>query len=183
MNANSCDPVQDLLPELAAGDLDPEAAAEAKAHLEGCEACRGAYEVIGKVRTALPAVPEGLEERIKARVREEFGSEWKRPGLQGGDPGTAAGSLSPQVLPFRRRSRVPMVGLSAAAVLVLALGINLIWGGRQGDIMQDPVVVAAQDLPPEAWLWDDGMVAGAPVYDGLSDEDLEALLEDFEGGA
>ncbi len=42
-------------------------------------------------------------------------------------------------------------------------------------------MVASQEPLPEAWLWDDGMVAGAPVFDGLSDEDLEALLKEFEG--
>jgi hypothetical protein len=113
-----------------------------------------------------------LEEKIQTRVRAEFGQE-----------GRGAGPETPQVFPFRRRFRVPVWGLSAAAVAVLALGTSLIWGGGSGDGVQDPVLVASQDPAPEAWLWDDGMVAGAPVYDGLSDEDLEALLEDFEGGA
>jgi hypothetical protein len=65
--------------------------------------------------------------------------------------------------------------------VILALGTGVIWNRRVPDVVQDAIVVASQDPLPEAWLWDDGMVAGAPVFDGLSDEELEALLEEFEG--
>jgi len=77
---------------------------------------------------------------------------------------------------------VPTWALSAAAVVILALGIGVIGNNGELEVVQDPIVVASQDPLPEAWLWDDGMVAGAPVFDGISDEDLEALLEEFEGG-
>ena len=71
--------------------------------------------------------------------------------------------------------------MSAAAILVLALGTKVVMDGMGPEIVLDPIAVAAQEPLPESWLWDDGMVAGAPVFDGLSDEDLEALLEEFEG--
>jgi anti-sigma factor RsiW len=157
---------------MANGTLEAPLAAEVEAHLGDCESCRMEYDLVQAVLKGIPPVPEGLEEKIQARVREEFGQAGR--GAESGDP---------QVLPFRRRLRVPIWGLSAAAVAVLALGTSLIWDGGSGDGVQDPVLVASQDPAPEAWLWDDGMVAGAPVYDGLSDEDLEALLEDFGGGA
>ena len=41
--------------------------------------------------------------------------------------------------------------------------------------------MASQEPLPEAWLWDDGVVAGAPVLDDLTDAELEALLEEMEG--
>ena len=71
--------------------------------------------------------------------------------------------------------------MTAAAILVLAFGTKVVMDGMAPEIVLDPIAVAAQEPLPEAWLWDDGMVAGAPVFDGLSDEDLEALLEELEG--
>jgi hypothetical protein len=66
-------------------------------------------------------------------------------------------------------------------VVVLALGTAFLWNQRGSELIQDPTAVAAQEPLPESWLWDDGIVAGAVVFDGLSDEDLEALIEEFEG--
>jgi hypothetical protein len=40
--------------------------------------------------------------------------------------------------------------------------------------------VASEEPIPEAWLWDDGMVAGAPVFDDLTDAELEALIQEME---
>jgi len=66
-------------------------------------------------------------------------------------------------------------------VVVLALGTGVIWHNRTSDPTLDPILVASEEPIPEEWLWDDGMVAGAPVFDDLSDEDLEALIEEYEG--
>jgi hypothetical protein len=71
--------------------------------------------------------------------------------------------------------------MSAAAILVLAIGTKVVLDRMGTDLALDPVSVAAQEPLPESWLWDDGMVAGGPVFDGLSDEDLQALIEEFEG--
>jgi hypothetical protein len=77
---------------------------------------------------------------------------------------------------------VPNWGLSAAAVLVLSLGIGVIWNGEKPpELDQDTLQVLAGEPLPESWLWDDGLVAGAPVYDGLTEEQLEALIEELEG--
>ena len=174
MNARHCEAWQDRLPELAGGLLSHRDATETKAHLRECESCRDEYEVVRAVRLASPPIPPGLEARIQGRVREEF---------LGAEEPDGSGHAAAEILPLQPRFRVSTWGLSAAAVVILALGTGLIWTNRSGDVVQEPIVVAAQEAAPEAWLWDDGMVAGAPVYDGLSDEDLEALLEEFEGGA
>jgi hypothetical protein len=121
--------------------------------------------VIRLLHRSLPEPPKGLEEAIKERVRAELGgaSEGKPSGM----------------LPFRtRRPWVPAWGLSAAALVALALGTGIIWSQKDGE--EDPLQVAVQEPLPEAWLWDDGMIAGAPDFDGLSDEELEALLEELE---
>jgi hypothetical protein len=127
------------------------------------------------MRGTKPTVPADLESRIQAAVRAEF----SKPGSESADaPSFDEGSV---VAIGRRFPRLPPWGLSAAAIVVLAIGIGVIRGPSGTDMDQDPIVVAAQEPIPEAWLWDDGMVAGAPVFDGLSDEDLEALLEELEG--
>lgn len=159
MNAPDCQMVRDLLPELAADSLVPEDAGAVEAHLSSCPDCQREFELVTALRDSRPQVPADLEARIQARIRE---------GLHG------------EAAP-RRRPWVPTWALSAAAVVVLALGIGVIWSPGDPDFVQDPIVVASQEVLPEAWLWDDGMVAGAPVFDGLSDEDLEALLQEFEG--
>ena len=171
MNAQDCDAFRDRLPALVAGSLTPAAAAVIEGHLKACAGCREEYDLVRMVRAVRPPIPQGLEGRIQERVRRDFGSP-AEVGLEDQSAG---------ILPFRRH--IPTWVLSAAAVLVLALGTSVIWNGDTEDAFQDPMVVADGDPPPEAWLWDDGMVAGAPVFDGLTDEDIEALLADFEGGA
>lgn len=146
-----------------------------EAHLGVCPDCRKELDLIRALRDVRPEVPPGLEGRIQARVQEEVARE----------PTWIAEEASPETgrgIPiFGRPRRVPAWALSAAAVVILALSTGVIWKQRVLDVVQDPIVVASLDPLPEAWLWDDGMVAGAPVFDGLSDEDLEALLEELEG--
>jgi predicted anti-sigma-YlaC factor YlaD len=85
-----------------------------------------------------------------------------------------------------RRARVrPWWGLAAAAVAAIALGIGVT--SRTGPDVEDvPAYVAEmQGLSP--WVSDDGLIAGAPALDDLSDEALMTLLDelgaDGSGGA
>ena len=171
MTGRDCERVRDLLPDLVSGSIAPEDDGVVEAHLGICPTCRAELDVVEALRGARPEVPQRLEAKIQARVRSD---------LSGANAGQGASDRK-RVLPFRRPWKVPAWGLSAAAVVVLALGTSVIWNGEGPDLVQDPIVVASQEALPESWLWDDGMVAGAPVFDGLSDEDLEALLEEFEG--
>ena len=76
----------------------------------------------------------------------------------------------------RPRPRRPWWGLSAAAVAAVALGIGM---------SSDPSVSTGADLVAtefdEGGLWvsDDGMLAGAPALDELTDEALAELLEEL----
>jgi hypothetical protein len=45
----------------------------------------------------------------------------------------------------------------------------------------DEVAAEVQQLLPTAYVSDDPVVAGAPVFDGLSDDALLALLEEMGG--
>jgi hypothetical protein len=180
MTRMTCDEVRDLLPEMAREGPPAADRPALEEHLRTCQDCRIELEVLRVVRGALDSslqVPAGLEARIQDRIREEL------PEAAGGRAGLGSGEPVGKVVPlFPRRLRPPAWALSAAAVVILGLGTAIILHERGPDLVQDPiVVVASQDPVPEAWLMDDGMVAGAPVFDGLSDEDLEALLEEFGG--
>ena len=63
---------------------------------------------------------------------------------------------------------------------VLALGIGVL-GNREVPPAAVPVY-AADAGQSELWLSDDGLVAGAPTFDALTDEALEQLLEELGSG-
>ena len=170
MKSPDCDSVRDLLPEWVVGALEEGEAAPVREHLSSCPECRREEAVICAVLDACPEAPAGLETRIQARLREELAGE-ERALLQ-----------DEKVIPlFRRKRWAPTWALPAAALVVLSLGIGVIWDGEVPEINQDPIEVAVEEPLPEAWLWDDGLVAGAPIYDDLTDEQLEALIQEMEG--
>ena len=181
MTGNDCEMIREWLPEMDAGTLSAEDAGTVQGHLRGCAECRKELELIGFLREGMAKaegaadVPPGLEARIKARVREDLAVD--QPGMEGRRAPKEVG-----VIPIVGRIRqAPAWALSAAAVVILALGTGVIWNQKTSESGLDPVVVATQDPLPESWLWDDGLVAGAPVFDGLSDADLEALVKEFGG--
>ena len=88
-------------------------------------------------------------------------------------------------LEVQARSRRPAVtrpwwGLAAAAVAAVALGIGV---SSRSESPVEPVpayVAEMQGLSP--WVSDDGLIAGAPALDDLSDEDLMTLLDELGAG-
>ena len=168
MTVKACDDIRDRLPDLILGALDPGTKQEVEAHLLACGECREERELLEALRRARPEPPEGLEARIQARLQAELGSEEPK----------VAGSIRPWI---------PTSALRAAAVVILSLGVALVWNRMTTpgtEVQQEPIqVVLAEEPLPEAYLWDDGIVAGAPVFDGLSEEDLLILLEEMEGEA
>lgn len=167
MKLQSCEDVRDLLPEYASGALDGEGAGRVEEHLKACDGCSEELRLVRMVLDEKPEAPPGLRDAIMARISEESMAQ-----AEGGA----------QVLPLRptRRRWAPAWGLSAAALVVVSLGIGVVWSqfGGNGEV---PLEVSLQEPLPEAWLWDDGIVAGGLNVDGLSDEELEALLEELEG--
>jgi len=167
MKSPQCEVVRDRLPDYVAGILDEVGAAAVVDHVSSCSECRVEEGLVRALFESRPMAPEGLEARIQARVREEMGS---------------APQAGAKVLPMRkRRSWAPTWAMSAAALVVLSLGIGVVWQGQTPEVDMDPLEVAVDEPVPESWLWDDGIVAGAPLYDGLSDEDLETLIRELEG--
>jgi anti-sigma factor RsiW len=170
MKSPGCDEVRDHLPGWVLGELPEREAEEIRTHLSSCPDCREEEAVVRGVLHSRPPVPPELAGRIRARLRQELG---EAPDLTAADPA---------VIPLPRKIRwVPAWALSAAALVILSLGIGVVWNGETPETTVDPMEVAVEEPLPEAWLWDDGIVAGAPTFDGLSDEELEALIQELEG--
>lgn len=168
-----CEMMGDLLPGYAAGTLDEATRASVGEHLESCPECRAEMAVVSLLANSDPIrVPDGLEARIQDAVRRAV------------EQGTSAAGdvVDPDVIPLRPRRAIPAWAMSAAAVLVLALGTPLLMdrmasgGGAEGDsldTMEDPVATV--------WTTEDGLIAGAPALDMLSDEELSQLLAELDG--
>jgi predicted anti-sigma-YlaC factor YlaD len=146
-----CETARELIPDLVGGRLDAAEAARVAAHVEACADCRADAELARLLYVARPQVPAGLAGRVRASMR--------------GD---------------RQRGRRPWWGMAAAAVAVLALGIGVASRSANDSDTVVPGFVAQGTSPTGAWVTDNGMVAGAPALDGLSDDALQALLEELE---
>jgi anti-sigma factor RsiW len=69
-------------------------------------------------------------------------------------------------------------GISAAAIAALALGIGIVSDDASAP-GAEPSVFVREAEEGEIWLSDDGLVAGAPALDELSDEALLELLDEL----
>lgn len=109
----TCLEVRELLPEHAIGVLGELEHERIQRHLQTCAGCRKEAGDLGRAASTLafalaPAtVPEGLDDRVVARVRRAAGA-----------PGT------------RRRARTAMVALVAAALVFASLGWGAVMAGR-----------------------------------------------------
>ncbi len=156
MSPNACAELSDRLPDWVAGRLAPEEGERVAVHVRSCAECAAQAALLRGLFEGRPPAPPGLAERIAG-------------GLGSGE---IAGAT-------RRPRRVwPVWATSAAAVLVLAVG-SLLFGGDDRTGEPDRLGQVAVD-DAGVWIADDGVVAGAPLLDELSDETLAALLEEME---
>ena len=155
MSQTECGTVREFLPDYAAGRLGAEQLGVVEAHVPSCPECRAEVELIRMLLDAPPAVPDRLADEVVSAVRTS-----------------------------RRPVRRPWWGISAAAVAAIALGIG-VSTDRSGTVAGPVPEFASEADEAEAWLSDDGLLAGAPSIDGLSDEALLELLEELsaEGAA
>jgi len=72
-------------------------------------------------------------------------------------------------------------GVSAAAVAALALGIGI--SSERAEPVLDVPGFAYEVEEGFVWSSDDGLLAGAPLLDGLSDESLLLLLDEISAGS
>lgn len=154
------DQIQDRLPEWVAGRLDPEEERSVRRAVEADGELREEADLLRSLRRTRPDLPPGLEEQILSAV-----SRSRSTGASGG--GTV------------HRWEIPRWAMATAAALVVALGI-LDVATRRSVPGPDPYAVALE-AAPGTWQDDDGVVAGAPVLDDLSDQALDDLLREMGG--
>ncbi len=144
-----CAEVREWLPDHVSARLDAERDRLVREHTEVCAECRAELELIGLLRESRPKAPAELADRV---ARAALGR--------------------------RRPVRRPWWGLSAAAVAAVALGIGIASNeGRVTTTLQDDL--AAEFEEGEFWVSDDGLLAGAPTLEELTDDELAALLDEL----
>lgn len=169
MSESKCGEVRELLPLYAEGVLgDPSGVVE---HLAVCGDCRAELDLVRALAQSRPLAPADLASVVSASVQADLADIRVRPTTA---PATA------------RRTVTPWWQLTAAAVAALALGVGVTSNLGSPELL--PVPEYASELEEEdLWLSGDGLLAGAPALDALSDEALAQLLDELEfavdGGA
>ncbi|GEM_PF-1010945 len=164
-----CGDALDQLPLRIAGRLAAREARALEEHLSRCAGCAAEVEFLEAVVRARPEPPRAFKTSVLGRLRiddsgvtEAVPARWKwLANRWDGSQRRAAGW-----------------GLSAAALLVLALGIGVVWSEdpvADGDTQFTSALLAPEDEMVEEW-----MVAGAPVLDGLPDEVLLSLMTEMD---
>tara|TARA_B100000029_G_scaffold367901_1_gene361343 strand:+ start:629 stop:1105 length:477 start_codon:yes stop_codon:yes gene_type:complete len=149
MNRTECGWIRELIPDYAAGRLADSEKESADLHFKVCRECHDELDLVRLVFSSRATHPEGLADKIKTAVRSR-----------------------------RVSGRRQGWGLAAAAVAVLAIGLNMTLD-RTGFANQ-PLTESEFEIESEnLWLNDDGLIAGAPMLEGLSDEALTQLLEEL----
>lgn len=148
-----CAWVSDRLPLRGAGVMSGEEEARLEWHLATCAECRAQAEFVARLQQARSEPPAFLVQSVLARHAQRHQR--------------------------RRRPAWSFAGmsLSAAAVAVAALGVGVLWHRSSSpdvgwDLALDP---DSPSLYGEEWL-----VAGGPMLEALSDDDLRALLTEME---
>ena len=150
----NCATLKDLLPEFVRGELGDERRRWVVEHVTVCADCQEEVELLQRIGSDTVRVPAGLAYDIKDALAR--------------DPASARRSVRRSV-----RWRVP-----AAAAVALALGTAVVWERVRslpevGPLGREPFAVV--------WPSDDADVAGAPILEGLSDDDLMLLFEELGG--
>ena len=165
MTKIECADVKDLLPEWIRGRFEASDHAVVSGHVSSCAMCSEEVELLRRIQVAAFSTPASLASEIKSALAEEM-----RAGV--------GGVVQLEDVRYGWARRFGGRGLAAAATVVLALGTALIWQRTQalpevGPLGSDPFAVV--------WPSDDADVAGVPMLEDLSDEDLALLLEELGG--
>jgi anti-sigma factor RsiW len=164
MTKIECADVKGLLPEWIRGELGESDRAVVLQHISSCASCAEGVELLRRIQAAAFSTPTSLASEIKSVLAAEMAVV----GEIESDAGVEYGWVS----------RFAGRWLPVAATVVLALGAGLIWQRMQalpevGPLGREPFAVV--------WPSDDAGVAGVPMLEDLSDEDLALLLREFGG--
>lgn len=157
---------RDLIPLWIRGGLSPSDAAAVSDAVDSSEELAVEAAFLRELLSVRPVAPSDLADRIIHSMHDE--------------PVVAGQVFSP---PATRRGLSPW-WLSAAATVAIALGGSWMLKGS-GDsvpvIIESGEAAVAFGVVPSVWPSDDGIVAGEAILGGLSDEQLERLLEEMRG--
>ena len=164
--------MRDLLPELAHGRLSGAAAAELRAHLNGCAECAAEFAVLETARLVLQAqAPRVDAAAIAAAVTAS------RPALRV-ERGGASAPTAVRRSPWRSRQ---LLAAAASILVIVSVSLPLMQGTRvEGPVVArgDSSATVPTDTPAAAVA-----AAGLAVGEGLTDlssDDLTTLLAELE---
>ncbi|MCD6405768.1 MAG: zf-HC2 domain-containing protein [Planctomycetes bacterium] len=130
MNCKDC---EEMIVDLAAGELDPAAARDVRAHLAECRSCREAFSEI---------------EALFAAARSELSVE--APVLS--SRADAGREHPPRLAGGKRRRRVPLGAVAAAVILAVVVGGSFgYWIGRYRTRPVPVPVTVIADSKPDFW--------------------------------
>ncbi|MGE0159197.1 MAG: hypothetical protein AB7T31_07255 [Gemmatimonadales bacterium] len=147
-----CGVIRESIPDVVAERSTSARAALVEEHVASCADCRAELELVRLLHASRAEAPEGLLERV-GRVAVSGATRARRP-------------------------THTWWGISAAAIAALALGIGIVPDDAPAPATEVPAFAREAEVG-EIWLSEDGLVAGAPALDDLSDEALLELLDDL----
>jgi len=152
MSDVKCETVREWIPDYVGGRLAKLDGTSVESHLKACDECRAEVGLARLVFESRVEAPDGLANRVRDAVR------YDRTSVSG-----------------------PWWGITAAAVAALALGIG-IFSDRPEEPESGIPGYAYELENGYLWISDDGLIAGAPALDALSDEALLRFLDELHVG-
>lgn len=144
-----CAEVRQMMPDRVTGRVPADGSRDFEDHVARCADCAEELDLVRILFSGRVTAPAGLADRVIVAVR-----------------------------PRSSRATRPWWGLSAAAVAALAVGIGV--ASEPGPLgVAAGLGLASEFEEGELWLSDDGLLAGVPEFEALSDEALVELLEDL----
>jgi anti-sigma factor RsiW len=157
---------RDALPDVASGRADAATRTRVLDHVESCAGCAAELRLLGGLYAGRPVLPDRLAERITGAVRADL-------------PG--AGRTARRSARRSARFVIPAWALAAAALAGVAIGIPSLVERMGVTAPGSGAGLDALEAVGGLWISEDPMVAGAPVLESLTDEELARLLEEMEG--
>ncbi len=155
MSDIDCGAIRELIPDFVSSRLGEDELELVEAHVPTCGECRAELELAQMILASRPVAPADLLSRITRAVARE----------------RAAQRTPPRT----------WWGVSAAAIAALALGIGIT--SKPEPQASDVPGYAYEADEGEIWVSDDGLLAGAPLFDSLSDAQLQELLDELTAGS
>ncbi|HSM36250.1 MAG TPA: zf-HC2 domain-containing protein [Longimicrobiales bacterium] len=174
MNDGTCERFRDRLVDHLHRDLDALEAAETQAHVDRCGDCAAELDLLRGLGEARRSAPPGFAEGVLA-AHDAAARATDIAAFREGGRGVA---LHPVTRPAWLRG----LPLAAALAGVLLVGAVVVRGGFGPDAVpaEDAELLQEVGLAILPWPGDDGVIAGAPSLDALTDAEIEALLEELE---